>query len=76
MSRNIENDISRFPHNRLTYIHFGDGSVSAYLGPVWLSYGESLEEARDEARTIVIAFMNGAHWSQQEFPRLADIIPR
>lgn len=65
-------DASSFPTDRLTFVTFhDDGSVSAYLGRVWLCNEDNLEAAEREARGIISAYDHGAYWAREEFPGLA-----
>ena len=51
-----------------------DGSVSVYFGSEWLCHDETLELALEEAKTILNAVANGAHWAITEFPALVGAV--
>lgn len=67
-------DATNFPTDRLTFVTFSDdGSVSVYLGLVWLCNEANREEAEKEARGIIAAYDSGAFWARREFPGLAVV---
>ena len=51
-----------------------DNSVSVYLGNAWLSHGDSMAEALEEARMILNAYVNGARWARDEYSKLAFLL--
>ena len=51
-----------------------DNSASVYLGDVWLSHGDSMAEALEEAGMIINAYVNGAKWARDEYSKLAFLL--
>lgn len=68
-------DPSTFPTDRLTFVTFhDDGSVSAYLGPVWLCNEDSRADAEREAAFVLTAYRHAACWALVEFPGLVNLL--